>query len=1285
MQDDGGSDSDDEEYTQADQNRISELFPRDLTSLFAPSPQLVPPCVPHNQPLAVAGTQGRSDVSLERMQVVMRIRPSMQHGIPSWSKENCIHAVSGSTVAIAPPESSQGYKNGDRGQTYNFTRVFNEHTAQEEYFQATAAPLVRHLVQEQQAAAVLMAYGISAAGKTYTIEGTRSEPGVLPRALHLLFQEVRESPEQLTVHVSQFEVYNEQIYDLLAEEAGAVLGQRPALRLKEDSQGRIFVKGLSEVAVGSAGAAMDMQRKGARQRQKAATALNYHSSRSHSIFTVALYRASGHEEESARMGRLSFVDLAGSERANRTGNVGARLKYAPFPTVWMYVFRRSVLVRDNEQVRFDTKAGFCRESVAINASLMTLGRCLEALRWNQQHRAVEPKLVPYRESKVTHLFRDVLHGWGQILLSVNVSPCAKDYDETSHVLKYASLATQIGTAARAEAPIRALKAISPNITKKRVPRLETVPSNLGPLKKQRKDCPSAKQASDAAPLSEALSGDADLGEQEAYASSCSSDADEESEVVQELEEEVRRLHDQLVAAEERCALAETEIRQEVSSEMASLLHDMEANYKERLASEVAAVEKKKTGGAKVGRAVAPVHSSHSQTDGDVTQAQLHSMAQQLTARDAELEALRAELHSKTQALESAPAPYSGLTHSHDALLSQAQARETAHAEEKNSLSEQLQQSQQDLAVSQSQCKHLLKQLHDVDQQLSSQTQQIAAADYELQQAKMNSQAGQPQSQQGLRQSLERELRQQVTQLEDATQANSQMEVGMLQQQLEASNKEKTALKRRLEAATAALASANLNSANPTLLRVMQAGGKGGSQRGAGGTPHALALAWAREEAARLSPALTLASTSKTPHPGAAKMAGASPAPSLANLFPPSPHAVASTLPGKATAVKQKYRLPEQQQSLEPAVLGNAAALSASDAQESEAQRGTDALSATQAASRLSLLQAEQTQAELELASNAQTDGESQVQAEAAEPDKQQQACQQAPIDALLISDAERLSHHMLQQEIAVARAAEAELIGPSSARAEQADFGSAHLSEDQLRQPVAKASQSEPLRPKAVCDNGTTHASEDRAAGHTGALGMSCAEAPVEAVTESTDGAAASEQRLHMRLQAKTQIAEGVNGQTAESQQGQKRGGRAKRPPKPKQPVRKKQTRKRGRPAAQQDQNVDSNKAPHQQSGSLTTSVLVSVAKEPLVVSPSTHAAGSIPPASPNAAEPNMTAEPRAAERPKRRKLQPATPISRSVQETLTDFVADDSHFRQHMKQTPVALRTRRATRFGGL
>ena len=61
--------------------------------------------------------------------------------------------------------------------------------------------------------------------------------------------------------------------------------------------------------------------------------------------------------------------------------------------------------------------------------------------------------------QVTHLFRDVLHGWGQILLAVCASPAARDYDETARVLRYASLATQIGTAARAQPPLRVLKCV----------------------------------------------------------------------------------------------------------------------------------------------------------------------------------------------------------------------------------------------------------------------------------------------------------------------------------------------------------------------------------------------------------------------------------------------------------------------------------------------------------------------------------------------------------------------------------------------------------------------------------------------------------------------------------------------------------------------------------------------------------------------------------------------------------------------------------------------------------
>ena len=56
----------------------------------------------------------------------------------------------------------------------------------------------------------------------------------------------------------------------------------------------------------------------------------------------------------------------------------------------------------------------CRESIKINSSLMTLGRCIEALRWNQQHKIdgltsrSQAKVIPYRESKITQLFRSVI-------------------------------------------------------------------------------------------------------------------------------------------------------------------------------------------------------------------------------------------------------------------------------------------------------------------------------------------------------------------------------------------------------------------------------------------------------------------------------------------------------------------------------------------------------------------------------------------------------------------------------------------------------------------------------------------------------------------------------------------------------------------------------------------------------------------------------------------------------------------------------------------------------------
>lgn len=41
------------------------------------------------------------------------------------------------------------------------------------------------------------------------------------------------------------------------------------------------------------------------------------------------------------------------------------------------------------------------------------------------------QMVPYRTSKLTHLFKNYFDGEGKVRMVVNVNPSAKDFDETT--------------------------------------------------------------------------------------------------------------------------------------------------------------------------------------------------------------------------------------------------------------------------------------------------------------------------------------------------------------------------------------------------------------------------------------------------------------------------------------------------------------------------------------------------------------------------------------------------------------------------------------------------------------------------------------------------------------------------------------------------------------------------------------------------------------------------------------------------------------------------------------
>jgi centromeric protein E len=64
----------------------------------------------------------------------------------------------------------------------------------------------------------ILAYGQTGSGKTHTMQGSQQEPGLIPRCLESLFEALsaRENADStVTVAVSFYEIYLEQIYDLL--------------------------------------------------------------------------------------------------------------------------------------------------------------------------------------------------------------------------------------------------------------------------------------------------------------------------------------------------------------------------------------------------------------------------------------------------------------------------------------------------------------------------------------------------------------------------------------------------------------------------------------------------------------------------------------------------------------------------------------------------------------------------------------------------------------------------------------------------------------------------------------------------------------------------------------------------------------------------------------------------------------------------------------------------------------------------------------------------------------
>ncbi|XP_067276623.1 kinesin-like protein KIF23 isoform X4 [Pseudorasbora parva] len=419
--------------------------------------------------------------------VYCRVRP-----LGADDDECCIEVISNTTIQLHAPDGLKANRNGEYKETqYSFKKVFGIKTTQRELFEDVAKPLVEDLIHCKNG--LLFTYGVTGSGKTHTMTGSPGQGGLLPRSLDMIFNSIGPyqakryvfkpddkngmevqnqvdalldrqkrdsqttvpktpttrrldpefadmiSPEEAckadgvdedssySVFVSYIEIYNNYIYDLLEETPFDPIKPKPPQSkiLREDQNHNMYVAGCTEVEVKSTEEAFEVFWRGQKKRRIANTQLNRESSRSHSVFIVKLAQApldaDGdnvlQDKNQVNVSQLCLVDLAGSERTSRTRAEGSRL----------------------------------REAGNINQSLMTLRTCIEVLRENQM--CGTNKMVPYRDSKVTHLFKNYFDGEGKVRMVVCVNPKADDYEETLLVMRFAEMTQEVEVARPVDRPI----------------------------------------------------------------------------------------------------------------------------------------------------------------------------------------------------------------------------------------------------------------------------------------------------------------------------------------------------------------------------------------------------------------------------------------------------------------------------------------------------------------------------------------------------------------------------------------------------------------------------------------------------------------------------------------------------------------------------------------------------------------------------------------------------------------------------------------------------------------
>uniref|UniRef100_A0A674G7Y2 Kinesin-like protein KIF20A n=1 Tax=Taeniopygia guttata TaxID=59729 RepID=A0A674G7Y2_TAEGU len=385
----------------------------------------------------------------EPLKVFLRVRPFSIAELESHESQGCVTIEDAQTVILSAPKESSAMKNSERGighavHSFTFSQVFGPETTQSEFFEGSMKDIIKAYVNGVNG--LVFAYGVTNAGKTFTIQGTSKDLGILPRSLDVIFKHIR-GRHYLKMN---FKPYLSNDVKKLEDEQ---IKQEEALKtailasLKEETESSSnTIANFCDVKLDPSNCASD----------------NHPSNSLENFVLLDIHKTNMHQRTQASVW-ISFCEIY-NEYVYDLLSISSTSKSQ----------RRRVLricedqggncyIKDLKWINVQSTEEACRllkignknRSFACTRMNEQSSRShsifsIRLLKLTDEHQPrvlgvseMKPSYIPFRESKLTRLFQPFFCGKGKACMIVNINQHTSTYDETLHVMKFSAIARQV--------------------------------------------------------------------------------------------------------------------------------------------------------------------------------------------------------------------------------------------------------------------------------------------------------------------------------------------------------------------------------------------------------------------------------------------------------------------------------------------------------------------------------------------------------------------------------------------------------------------------------------------------------------------------------------------------------------------------------------------------------------------------------------------------------------------------------------------------------------------------